>query len=262
MFYVLKPFVASAFATGSLFVAFLCEAGPAFSREPSVPGRSSDWLVLPDEEMDASSLSAAAGGGSSGHFLPPYERTGGGGRSFSFGPNGVRSMMLYLEITFALKEGTSPGLTYAISRTKKEGRRFAYLCIVHHQYTGEESDEFTYDIGVRDNTGEIEQLLKIGESSFMIKYTIVVDRDQREESEESLNICETPVDNENGRVFIVDMLSEPPVVRQVDYPLPTAMSSRDYGKKAREVLDHLSKSGISDDIKSRQLMLRASPAAN
>lgn len=223
---VITRLAMSTIATASLLIALLCPCGPVF----------------------AQSLKASGGYDGGGPFVGPGRAVGG-------------TLQLQLEITFALEKNTSQALIYAISRPIGNPARFAYICVVNHRYTGDVEDvsgQFRHRVHVVDGTGEIELSSGTGKSSFKIVYSTVVKRNKNVGTHESLAICKTPADLNQGRIFIVGMSGKPPVVNQIDYPLPTALGdSQDCDKKARKVVSDLRESIATGHAKKRLLKLQS-----
>jgi len=114
---------------------------------------------------------------------------------------------------------------------------------------------------VLDGAGELELSSGAGKSSFTIVYSIVAKWHKKPGTVETLAICNTPVELDHGRVFIIDLSSESPVVNQFDYPLPVPGvpgDSRDCDKKAQKVLDDLREAIATGHAKKRLLKLRPS----
>ena len=109
-----------------------------------------------------------------------------------------------------------------------------------------------------DGTGELEVSSGKGRSSFEISYSVVVRQNQKRGTVESIAICNTPVELDHGRVFIVDLSSESPMVNQFEYPLPNALGdSRHCDKKVRKLLNDLTESIAKGHANKRLLKLRS-----
>jgi hypothetical protein len=198
----------------------------------------------------AEDLNLSSGCDESGAFSGSGDRSIGGSSS------------LELEIAFAIEQGTSPALIYAISRPRGDTGRFAYICVVNHRYSGgidDVSSQFRHRLHVADGTGEVELSSGTGNSRFKIVHSTVVKRRKNAEpdEDESVAICKTPVELSHGRIFFVDLSSDSPVVNQVDYPLPNARGgSQECDKKVRKVLHDMKESIAAGRTEKRLLKLR------
>jgi len=195
-------------------------------------------LLCPCEQAFAQGTKVSAGGGSSGAFLGPGEVGGG-------------SLQLGLTMNFVFaraNEGnlSRPALFCAFSYPPGEKKRFAYLCLVTHRFAGDQVDvagQFRHRLHVLDGEGELELSGGAGRSSFNILYATSVNPTFGAPADESLTIRKMPVNLAGGRVFLVDISGDTPVVEQVDYPLPDAPAGdQEFAKKVLKIVDDLKES--------------------
>jgi hypothetical protein len=188
----------------------------------------------------------ASGGGSSGGSFPGRYSAG--------------SWELGLEMVHSARGNPSPALFYAISRPAGEKARFTYLCLVKHRFPGsvdEVAGNFESRLSVLGGDGKLELTGGADKSSFKIDYSIEVKRMKGARAEESLTICKMPVKLAAGRVFLVDISGETPVVDQVDFPIPDLPADPDdYDEKVRKALGDLKESIAAARTKKVRLELR------
>lgn len=227
MLHITKVSIVSPLAIVSFCAVFFCQCGTVLSED------------------------TFAGGSTSGNFVTSPYGVSKGGWTFGFG--GI--VGVNVELMFSLKENVSPAVIYATSRTARRKKTFAYLLVVYHRYTGNETAEFPYRLAVADGTAEIEQSLRIGDSKFRIQYSLEPSNNHKRRVAESLKICNAPVELDHGRVFTVDMSSDLPVVYQVDYPFPNVLGTKVDSKTAGKVLRDLSERETARQFKKRLLEL-------
>ena len=196
----------------------------------------------------AQGTKASGGFDSGGSFPGVYCRYGG------------KTLQLGLEIIHPVEGNTSPALFYGISHPAGEKKRFTYLCLVKHRFPGDAADvadHFQFRLHGRDGVGELELSGGADKSSFKLVYSIEVKRMKGARAEESLTIGKMPVKLAAGRVFLVDISGETPVVDQVDFPIPDLPADPDdYDEKVRKALGDLKESIAARRTKKVRLELR------
>jgi hypothetical protein len=181
-----------------------------------------------------------------------------GGGSFP-GRHGASSWELGLEMVHSARENPSPRLFYAISRPAGEKARFTYICLVKHRFHSdfEVAANFESRLSVLGGDGKLELTGGADKSSFKLVYSIEVKRMKGARAEESLTIGKMPVKLAAGRVFLVDISGETPVVDQVDFPIPDLPADPDdYDEKVRKALGDLKESIAAGRTKKVRLELR------
>ena len=116
---------------------------------------------------------------------------------------------------------------------------------------------FESQLSVLDVDGKLELTGGADKSSFKLVYSIEVKRMKGARAEESLTICKLPVKLDAGRVFLVDISNETPVVDQVDFPIPDLPANPDdYDEKVRKSLVDLKESIAAGRTRRARLELR------
>lgn len=196
---------------------------------------------------------AHAGGGGKGFFeiydgVPDNQDAIAGGDGRVSGGN----LLFELTLGFSIKQGVSPGMTYAVVN-KRGGARFAYYCIVRHKYSDTVRASFPYDLFTWDEQGRIEQSLVVGKLSCPIAYSITVDNMSKDVlGKEKLAVNGTDIDLGYGRVLFIDMTGNQIVITQAAMP-SIATKKTDIDATAGRLLSELSQSLRAGTLTTRVL---------